>query len=178
MTKEIVKSDKIVDFAGNEHHFVIAVVKVPLKNGKDNYPVVIDASNGYVSGETRTGLKVGIAICNPTDKFSDDMGRTKALGRAYKANPSLFSIYSGQISDDLMNMYINQEIQYIKDNPERFIKGYNEAKDRYFKHEEMQKLTESFSQAERTIVENIKKNPAYLDNIQKYIEYWKKCGKH
>ena len=45
----------------------------------------------------------------------------------------------------------------------------------------MEKVKENFTDIEKVIVEGVKKDPTYLDNVQKYLSYLnkqnKKCGK-
>ena len=183
MNKEIVLKDKFVDYAGKEHQFVIAAVKVGLKEQGANYPVVmrIDDGIGEGLGCVQMGLKIGVSICNPVDKFSEKVGVLKAVARAKNSEIALYAAHPGQMSDNLIRTYLAQEAEYIKENPEKYIKGYNDAKARFLKHQEMEQVKENFTDIEKVIVEGVKKDPAYLDNVQKYLDYLnkqtKKCGK-
>lgn len=166
--------DKIIDYAGNEHPFVISAVKVIWKDTDDSCPFLLeDAEEKYM----RVGLKIGIAICNPIDKFDEKIGINKAIARANNSKCSLYAEYPGQITDDLINAYLKQEAEYIKVNPEKFIKGYKEGKKRYEKHKEMEELKKNFTNIEHVILEELKENPTYLDNIKKYLDYFFKCAK-
>ena len=124
---------------------------------------------------------IGISICNPVDKFSEKVGILKALARAKNSDIVLYAAHPGQMSDNLIRTYLAQEAEYIKENPEKYIKGYNDAKARFLKHQEMEKVKENFTDIEKVIVEGVEKDPTYLDNVQKYLDYLnkqtKKCGK-
>lgn len=183
MNNEIVLKDKFVDFADKEHQFVIAAVKVALKDADASYPVVMKIANGTgeALGCVQVGLQVGVSICNPVDKFSERVGVLKAIARAKNSDVALYAAHPGQMSDNLVRTYLSQEAEYIKANPEKYIKGYNDAKARFLKHQEMKKVKENFTDIEKVIVEEVKKDSTYLDNVQKYLNYLdnqtKKCGK-
>ena len=183
MNNAIVIKDKFVDYAGKEHQFVIAAVKAPLKNADSNYPEVMSISNGIGTtlGYVQMGLKVGISICNPLDNFNEKVGVLKAVARANNSEIAIYTAHPGQLGDSLIHAYLEQEAQYVKANPEKYIKGYKDAKASFLKHQEMENVRENFTDIEKVIVEGVKKDPTYLDNVQKYLDYLdnqtKKCGK-
>lgn len=167
MSKEIIIEDSFIDYAGKEHKFVIAIVKIPLKG---------DSSDYYVEGESigtvNYALSVGVSVCNPIDSYDYETGFLKAVGRAYKSTPIMYSQYSGQFSESVMKEVAKMEIDYIKSHPEKYIKGYLATKDRYLELQKMENLEKSFTDIEKVIVENLKKDPHYLDNIQEYFKLW------
>ena len=183
MNNEIVLKDKFVDYAGKEHQFVIAAIKVALKNTGSCSTFVVELTNGTGEGlgNVQVGLQIGVSICNPVDEFSEKVGTLKAIARAKNSDIALYAAHPGQMSDNLIRTYLAQEAEYIKENPEKYIKGYNDAKARFLKHQEMEQVKENFTDIEKVIVEGVKKDPAYLDNVQKYLDYLnkqtKKCGK-
>lgn len=183
MNNEIVLKDKFVDYAGKEHQFVIAATKSALKDPNASSPFVVKITNGAgeVLGDVQAGLQIGVSICNPVDEFSEKVGTLKAIARAKKSDIALYAAHPGQMSDNLIRTYLAQEAEYVKENPEKYIKGYNDAKARFLKHQEMEKVKENFTDIEKVIVEGVKKDPTYLDNVQKYLDYLnkqpKKCGK-
>lgn len=183
MNKEIVLKDKFVDYAGKEHQFVIVATKVALKDTGSCSAFVVKLTNGTGEGigNVQVGLQIGVSICNPVDEFSEKVGTLKAIARAKKSDIALYAAHPGQMSDNLIRTYLAQEAEYIKENPEKYIKGYNDAKARFLKHQEMEKVRENFTDIEKVIVEGVKKDPTYLDNVQKYLDYLnkqtKKCGK-
>lgn len=183
MNNEIVLKDKFVDYAGKEHQFIIAATKVAFKDTGSCSAFVVKLTNGTGEGigNVQVGLQIGVSICNPVDEFSEKVGTLKAIARAKKSDIALYAAHPGQMSDNLIRTYLAQEAEYIKENPEKYIKGYNDAKARFLKHQEMEKVKENFTDIEKVIVEGVKKDPTYLDNVQKYLSYLnkqnKKCGK-
>lgn len=179
MNDVIVIKDKFVDYADKEHQFVVAAVRVPLKNDDGNYPDVMSMRS--TMGCVQMGLKIGISICNPLDGFDEKIGVLKAIARANNSEIALYTAHPGQLGDNLIRAYLEQEAQYVKANPDRYIKGYNDAKERFLKHQEMENIKENFTDIEKAVVEGVKKDPTYLDNVQKYLNYLdnqtKKCGK-
>ena len=175
MSNEIVVKDKFVDFKGVEHQFIIAAVKEPIGTAAaSDYD--LDGED-YIIGDVRSCLRIGVSICNPADKFDEKLGVLQAVGRAYKSEPSLYAEFSGQLGEDLIKAFIAQEIKYLNDHPEKDIGGYLDAKKHYEEEQEMNKLEGNFTDIEKVVVEGVKKNPEYLDNVQKYLMYWKKCRK-
>ena len=171
MNNEIVLKDKFVDYAGNIHQFVIAGVKISIKS--ENYNVFgIDSIDtiGYALG-------VGVAICNPSDEFDEKIGALKAIGRAYKYKPSIYSRYSGQLGDNVIKAILQQEIEYIQQHPEKYIKGYLESKDKYLQEQKLKKIESNLTDIEKVVAENVKKDSNYLSNVTEYIALWKKYGK-
>lgn len=181
MNNEIVLKDKFVDYAGKEHQFIIAATKVVFKDTGSPFVVKLTNGTGEVLGDVQAGLQIGVSICNPVDEFSEKVGTLKAIARAKNSDIALYAAHPGQISDNLIRTYLAQEAEYVKKNPEKYIKGYNDAKARFLKHQEMEKVKENFTDIEKVIVEGVKKDPTYLDNVQKYLSYLnkqnKKCGK-
>lgn len=163
MNNEIVLKDKFVDYAGKEHQFVIAAVKSKL--------------NDVLEDDVQYAVGIGVSICNPSDTFDEKIGTLKALGRAYKSVPVAYSYHSGQLSDDVMNAFIQQEIKYIKQHPEKYIRGYKEAYIKFQNEKDLKMMERDFSDIEKVIVEGIKKDPKYLNNVTQYIALWKKYGK-
>ena len=171
MNNEIVLKDKFVDYAGKEHQFVIAGVKISIKNdSEDVYAIDSIGTIGYALG-------IGVAICNPVDTFDEKVGVLKALGRAYKQEPTIFTQYSSQLGDNVINAILQQEIEYIQQHPEKYIGGYLEAKDKYIQEQKLEKIKNNFTDIEKLIVENVKKDSNYLSNVTEYIALWKKYGK-
>lgn len=166
MNKEIVIKDKFVDYAGKEHQFIVAGVKIPLQ-----CEVVSDDN---VEGFTNYGLCLGVSICNPDDTFDEKFGVLKAVGRAYKGIPIIFSQFSGQLGDNVVKAILEQECEYIQHHPEKYIGGYLEAKDRFDNNQKLIAIENKLTDIEKVIVEGIKKDSKYLDNVQEYLKYWNK----
>jgi hypothetical protein len=104
-------------------------------------------------------VRLGIAICCPADKkvFSEEIGKKIALNRAEKEVPKFVSLFPGVVNTTLVRAFLRQEMEFIKKNPEQFIVGYAEAKERYNKKVNFEKTIENLSEAEATIVEHAMK---------------------
>ena len=171
MNNEIVLKDKFVDYAGNIHQFVIAGIKIPL-DGE-----VEDPDDPDCICIVNYALSIGVAICNPVDEFDEKIGTLKALGRAYKHVPIIYAQYSGQLGDSVINAVLQQEIEYIKQHPEKYIGGYLDAKDKYLQEQKLKKIESNLTDIEKVVAENVKKDSNYLSNVTEYIALWKKYGK-
>jgi hypothetical protein len=79
------------------------------------------------------------------------------LNRAEKEVPKFVSLFPGVVNTTLVRAFLRQEMEFIKKNPEQFIVGYAEAKERYDKKVNFEKTIENLSEAEATIVEHAMK---------------------
>lgn len=185
---EVIK-DSFVDYAGKTHHFIIAAVSEMLEDTKDESLRVtqIEHSEGAFEGNTigyvEKGVRMGISICNPDDKFDEKVGTLKAIARAKNSGIALYASDLGYINTKLVRALLEQEAEHLKKNPGLYIEGYEDSKARYLKRKSMKELRDNFSEVERIIVDNVQKNPKYLDNVNKYLawlknqEQGKKCKK-
>lgn len=115
--------DSFVDANGDERHFVIAAISEVFTD--INEPSYVTDVDGCVIHEVVKGLKLGFAICNPTDKFDEKLGITIAIGRARKnAEYALVASEMGYINTRLVHAFLQQEAEYFKNNPEYKIAGY------------------------------------------------------
>lgn len=115
--------DSFVDANGDERHFVIAAVSEVFT--EDDEPSYVTDIDSLEIQEVVKGLKLGFAICNPTDKFDEKLGITIAVGRARKnAEYALVASEMGYINTQLVRAFLQQEAEYFKHNPEYKIAGY------------------------------------------------------
>lgn len=153
--------DSFIDYKGDEHKVVLcALSQTPEKNDDDNLMVVW--SNGYDIDETadichdvfRT-VSLGVAICCPADKkiFSEEIGKKIALNRAEKAIPKFVSLEPGVVNTVVVKAFLEQEMAFVKNCPEKFIKGYEEAKAHYNKKLNLDKTVKNLSPEEAEVVE-------------------------
>lgn len=181
-------SDSFVDYAGKTHYFTIAAISSLLpRNSKElgmdesleDRDVTYEVSNyiedygtqDYLCNVTKA-LRLGISICNPTDEFSETIGAFKAIARARENKPALLSVNPGTINTRVVKALLEQEAEYIKNNPANFIKGYSEMEATYKKNLEMKKLSEDFTDIEKTIVEKVQENSKFLNRIKEYINWF------
>ena len=157
--------DSFVDFKGDVHQVVLcALSQSPESIDSDNLMVAwsdgetVDESADIFHDVFRM-VSLGIAICCPADKkvFSEEIGKKIALNRAEKEVPKFVSIFPGVVNTTLVRAFLSQEMEFIKKNPEQFIVGYAEAKERYDKKVNFDKTIQNLSEAEATIVEHAMK---------------------
>ena len=157
--------DSFVDFKGDLHQVVLcALSQSPESIDSDNLMVAwsdgetVDESADIYHDVFRM-VSLGIAICCPADKkvFSEEIGKKIALNRAEKEVPKFVSLSPGVVNTTLVRAFLRQEMEFIKKNPEQFIVGYAEAKERYDKKVNFEKTIENLSEAEATIVEHAMK---------------------
>lgn len=186
-------TSEFVDYKGEKHYFIIAAISQNfpkflnidknsnnVKIGNDRTPVFYEV-NEYIEGYGTTeysisitkSLRIGISICNPVDKFNKSIGKAKAIARARISDPVLFVKNAGLINSKVVRALLEQESEYLKNNPELLIKGYKESKLRYERNHQMENLEKSFTPVERDIAEKLTKNPNFLDKVYDYIEWFK-----
>lgn len=161
--------DSFEDYAGNTHHFVVAAISDNFKEGE--CPDIVEANDFHadVLGSVIKGVKIGVAICNPTDEYNERAGVCRAIARAEEADYAILSTSRGYINEHVVRALLASEAKYIKNNPEKYIPGYIEMRDRYLNNQEMEKIHKNFSEVERIVIEKIQENPRYLDNVEKYL---------
>lgn len=184
-------NDSFVDYAGKTHHFTIAAVSSLLPRntkemGKDSptdnddlkvtheVSVYVEdyGTDSYLCDVTKV-VRLGIAICNPTDTFEDSVGALKAIARARANEPALLAVNPGTINTKVVRALLSQEAEYLKNNPENFIVGYADMKARYMRRQEMEAKANNFSDLEKAVVEGIQENPKFLDNAFEYLAWVK-----
>lgn len=125
MKKEHIETlvDSFVDVNGDTRHFVIAAISVMFDQNDE--PATVSDLEYKECGVVVKGLKLGFAICNPSDKFNEELGITIAVGRARKnAKYALLASKPGFINTPLVHAFLLQEAEYFKHNPESHIAGY------------------------------------------------------
>lgn len=171
-------TDSFTDYAGKVHHFVIAAVSKDLIKDESPFTIIAkleDPVNAQAIIEKE--LCIGISICNPEDKFDEQKGALKAISRARNSEAVIYVTHSGYINTKMVKALLEQEAEYLKQNPEKYIKGYDDAKKRYFEKQEMTKVGNNLSEIERIIVDKLIENPKYLENVDKYLAWLSKQSK-
>lgn len=174
---EVIK-DYFVDYAGNKHNFVIAAISEELDVP---HRVAMKVGAGYLGpmfspvDEVVKAIKIGIAICNPLDNYDEELGVVKAVGRARKAIPSIWTKEKGYINAKTVNALLTSEAEYLKKNPEKYIAGYEDAHNKWLEKHQMDELAANFNSIQKVMVEEGKKNPEFIGDVQRYLEY--KCKK-
>ena len=172
--------DSFVDYKGKEHHFVIcAYSKLLPKTFKEAEGIEFDAdkddrvetfavsyaaSYGCLDNYDKVvkSVSIGVSICNPEDEFNYVIGCKKAQARAKNSNATLYATKSGMINTTMVTGLLTQEAEYLKNNPDAYIKGYEESKRAYI---EKQKKADIFT----ALPEQAKDTINYLRNCSKQL---------
>ena len=172
--------DSFVDYKGKEHHFVIcAYSKLLPKTFKEAEGIEFDAdkddhvetfavsyadSYGCLDNYDKVvkSVSIGVAICNPEDEFNYVVGCKKAQARAKNSNATLYATKSGMINTTMVTGLLTQEAEYLKNNPDAYIKGYEESRRAYL---EKQKKADIFT----ALPEQAKDTINYLRNCSKQL---------
>lgn len=116
------------DFEGKERQFVMAALSMDLESGYE----VSDEDYEEVKPVTKA-LHIGVSVCNAKDVSDETLGKAIALGKARseKTRKSLYATDSGLINIQVVQALLKQESEYFKQNPGKYIAGYNKAKDAF-----------------------------------------------
>lgn len=154
--------DSFIDYKGDEHKVVLCALSQTPEKSIDDDNLMVVWSNGYDVDETadiyhdvlRT-VSLGVAICCPADKkaFSEEIGKKIALNRAEKSIPKFVSLEPGVVNTTVVRAFLEQEMAFVKRCPEKFIKGYDEAKAHYNKKLNLDKTVKNLSPEEAEVVE-------------------------
>jgi len=116
-----------VDFKGNTHKITAVAY--------DSF-----TGNEFWHGDlTRKAVAFGISIQNPQDEYVEAIGINRAAkGIEKKISegqfvPEITSNYVAGIDDDVLEFYLTRELDYVTNNINIFIKGYNQEKAKYEK---------------------------------------------
>jgi hypothetical protein len=115
-------TDTFVDNEGKSHHFIIVALTEIID------PRVLAFPDGNRTKLVK-GVKLGWAICNPTDKFDTQLGIEIAKGRAKKNSEyALMASENGYINTNMIVAFLGQEAQFFKSNPGTKIVKYRRIK--------------------------------------------------
>lgn len=129
----IFKVGEFTDFSGKTRQVIFCAVstKVYSSGYDDNY-------NSY---ETTKSLYLGVSVQNPNDSVADPiLGMKIAEGKARKEKSrvgTLLSTSKGMINTKVVEALLEQELEYFKQNPGVYIKGYNRDKELFLKSPEL-----------------------------------------
>ena len=130
--KKVFKVGKFVDFAGIEREVIFAAISQELSQGEFfNWST---AEGGDLVKEIRIGVSVQ-SFKDPIVKT--ELGKIIAEGKALKEKScvgKLFSTQKGFINSTVVEALLNQELNFFKQNPGKYIKGYNKDKELFLQN--------------------------------------------
>ena len=104
---------------GKTHYVVLAAVSKILNNGE----LVVDDFDDITP--VSKSLTIGISICNPIDKFNEEIGKKIAIGRAMKREGAdFYSVCPGMIYTEVAKLLLERKMKFIKDNPADYIAAF------------------------------------------------------
>lgn len=167
---EVIK-DQFIDFEGKAHPFIIAAVST---TEEDHTVYGIDKDGDEYAQEATKVVKFGMSICNPLDEYNEDLGVLKATGRAKKNFPLLYTTIDGLIGKDIIQTTLKVMATQVVAHPEDYIAGYEQAENKWRTKNRIAKLEENLTPTEKIVLEECKKNPKFLDNVQDILKHYKK----
>ena len=162
MKKDIVNYliDSFTDYQGKEHKIVACALSESPDHNNDEHLMVgwIDLHSGCIdyNSELKHNIyrlvTIGIAICNPEDKFDEELGKKVAYNKAAndESCPRLYVSDKGIITQELVDAFLKQQVRFIKENPGSIIKGYKEAEIKYNTLEQAKKDIANFTDDEKS----------------------------
>lgn len=120
-------SDSFMDKNGQKHSFIIAAVSVPIEETCITVYSEVLEQQKFEGIELRKCLSLGYAFCNANDEFKPEIGKMIAEGRAKKRlSKVLFTSDPGMVNTESVNAILKQEADFVKTNPQLFIKGFKD----------------------------------------------------
>ena len=144
---------EFTDFRGKIHKFVVAAVSMQV----DAEVEIYNDSEVAEWIPTEKTVRLGVAICNPVDEYSEEKGKMIAINKA--RNNSEYALYAtlpGMINTAVVNALVAQEVEFIKNNPARVIPGYIEEKEKFEKRQEFAKKLAELTEEEKAVYNAMK----------------------
>lgn len=149
--------DSFIDYAGKEHKLVACALSQTPEDSDYNLKVCwVDSEAKALNGaniyhDVYRLVTIGVAVCNPEDNFNEETGKKIAYNKAANIEyaPRLYTTNRGVITKELVDTFLKQQVQFVKENPEKVITGYLKAKADYEALEAAKKEIDNFSDEER-----------------------------
>lgn len=178
--------DSFVDFKGEEHKIVACALSQSPEESEDGCKLAVGwvSDDSYMDtcdqdyAEVCRVVSVGISVCHPTDTFDEKRGKANAYNKALH-DPKCPTIYTrdrGVASRTLVEAFLKQEVNFLKENPERIIKGYNQMKACFDKKQALKAKVESLSDNEKLIVKLATKEGVDVAGCVKLMKEAKAAG--
>jgi len=127
--KKVFKLGSFIDFAGQERQVTFAAVSQELKEcvGATFNEEIMQNFNWLVKE-----VRLGVAVQSPKDLVPNvELSKIIAEGKAIKEKSCIGKLYStekGFINGTVVQALLDQELAFFKQNPGKYIKGYNKDK--------------------------------------------------
>lgn len=149
--------DSFIDYAGKEHKLIACALSQTPEDSDHALKVCwVDSEDKALNGaniyhDVYRLVTIGIAVCNPEDNFNEETGKKIAYNKAANIEyaPRIYTTNRGVITKELVDTFLKQQVQFVKENPEKVITGYLKAKADYEALEAAKKEIENLSDEER-----------------------------
>lgn len=149
--------DSLIDYAGKEHKLVACALSQTPEDSATTLKVCwVDSedsalSNANIYHDIYRLVTFGIAVCNPEDNFNEETGKRIAYNKAANIEyaPRIYTTNRGVITKELVEIFLKQQLQFVKENPDKIIPGYTKAKAAYEALESAKKDIDNLSHDER-----------------------------
>lgn len=149
--------DSFVDYAGKEHKLIACALSQTPEDSDHTLKVCwVDSEDKALNGaniyhDVYRLVTIGIAVCNPEDNFNEETGKKIAYNKAANIEyaPRIYTTNRGVITKELVETFLKQQVQFVKENPEKVITGYLKAKADYEALEVAKKEIDNLSDDER-----------------------------
>ena len=146
---------EFTDFKGLVHKFVVAAVSMTVDAEVDLYDEDKLVGWSYID----KAVKLGVAVCNPEDEYSEEKGKMIAINKARNCDDyALYATLPGMINTAVVDALVKQEVEFIKNNPVRVIPGYIEEKEKYEKRQAFAAALDALTEEERSVYEAMKEH--------------------
>lgn len=177
--------DSFVDYAGKEHKIIACALSQTPEDSNHTLKVCWVGSenttlpDANIFHDVYRLVTIGVAVCNPEDNFNEETGKKIAYNKAANIEyaPRLYTTNRGVITKELVDTFLKQQVQFIKENPEKVITGYLKSKAEYEALEAAKQEIANLSDDERTAF-NIAVNGGdlskYTDLAKVYVKKLRK----
>lgn len=150
-----------IDYAGRTRNFVMAAVSL-----HDENTVYIEEDYEEVLNDMKV-LSIGVSVCRPDDIFNEDLGVKIATGKATKyRDHALYATDAGLVNEKMVKALLEQEADYFKVNPGRYLAGYDKDAAKYKKQLHYEEYVEGLDDDELTVFEYLtSREPEELDEM-------------
>lgn len=154
--KVIYEYGSFIDFKGEEHFITVCALSRSIRRDSEGL-CVVNCYSDFVCDINRV-VSVGVSICNPVDTQNFSLGEKIAKNKAmHETAPTLYTECCGIVTDQLLEALAKQEVEYVKQNPNKFIKGYNDAWKRWEKRKATREALANLTSEEKQMIELINK---------------------
>lgn len=137
--------DSFKDFTGTKRPFIMAAVSL-----HGDLDIYIEEDCGTIDNDGKV-LSIGVSVCRPNDEFDEDLGKTIAEGKAIKYRThALYATDAGLINETMVKALLQQEAEYFKVNPGRYLAGYDRDAEKYRRSEKIEGYIDSLDGVAKT----------------------------